>query len=76
MWGGGVKKGYVYGKTADERPCIATENPVTCEDLIATMYHALGIQPGAFFTVEGRPIYVTTDPTNNKRGKPITDIFA
>jgi hypothetical protein len=40
------------------------------------MYHALGIPPGTFFTVEGRPIYVTTDPTNNKRGKPITDLFA
>jgi hypothetical protein len=76
MWGGGVKKGYVYGKTADERPCTTIQNPVTCEDLIATMYHALGIQPGAFFTVEGRPIYVTTDPTNNKRGNPITEIFA
>jgi Protein of unknown function (DUF1501) len=75
MWGGGVKKGYVYGKTADERPCTTIENPVTCEDLIATMYHALGIEPGQFFTVEGRPIYVTTDPTNTKRGKPI-DIFA
>jgi len=76
MWGGGVKKGYVYGKTADERPCTTVENPVSCEDLIATMYHALGIKPESSFMVEGRPIYLTTNPTNTKRGKPITDIFA
>lgn len=76
MWGGGVKKGHIYGKTADERPCTTIENSVTTEDLIATMYHALGIKPDSFFMVEGRPIYVTTDPTNTKRGKPIIDIFA
>ena len=27
MFGGGVKKGFVYGKTADERPLMAIENP-------------------------------------------------
>ena len=43
MFGGGIKKGFVYGKTADERPCTTIENPVVMEDLHATMYHALGI---------------------------------
>jgi uncharacterized protein DUF1501 len=76
MWGGGVKKGFVYGKTADERPCTTIENPVAVEDLFATMYHALGIKPDATFYVEQRPIYVTTDPTNTRRGKVITDLFA
>src|SRR5262249_31527766 len=38
MWGGGVKKGFVYGKTADERPCTTIENPIAIEDLFATMY--------------------------------------
>ena len=28
MFGGGVKKGFVYGKTADERPCTTIENPM------------------------------------------------
>ncbi len=28
MFGGGIKKGFVYGKTADERPCTTIENPV------------------------------------------------
>ncbi len=27
MFGGGIKKGFVYGKTADERPCKTIENP-------------------------------------------------
>ena len=45
MFGGGIKKGFVYGKTADERPCTTIENPVVMEDLHATMYHALGIPP-------------------------------
>ena len=28
MFGGGIKKGFVYGKTADERPCTTIENPI------------------------------------------------
>ncbi|MFN9025957.1 MAG: DUF1501 domain-containing protein, partial [Akkermansiaceae bacterium] len=35
MFGGGTKKGYLYGATADERPCLA-DKPVTIEDLHAT----------------------------------------
>ena len=38
MFGGGVKKGFVYGKTADERPCTTIENPMPVEDLHATIY--------------------------------------
>ena len=45
MFGGGVKKGFVYGKTADERPCTTIENPLPVEDLHATIFHALGIPP-------------------------------
>jgi len=26
MFGGGVKKGFVYGKTAEERPCTTIES--------------------------------------------------
>ena len=43
MFGGGVRRGMLYGKTADERPCEATENPVRIEDLHATIYTAMGI---------------------------------
>ena len=72
MWGGGVKKGFVYGKTADERPLMAIENPVSIEDLHATIYTAMGINPKAAYEVEKRPFYATKDGI----GKAVTDIFA
>ena len=72
MFGGGIKKGFVYGKTAEERPCTTIENPVVMEDLHATIYHALGIAPDTSYLVERRPVYVTRDGT----GKPILDLFA
>jgi len=72
MAGGGVKKGFLYGKTADERPCTTIENPVPVEDLHATMYHALGIAPDQYFLNERRPVYVTKDG----KGKVINELFA
>ncbi len=72
FFGGGIKKGMVYGKTADERPCTTIENPVPVEDLHATLYHALGIPPTHAFIVEKRPVYVTKDG----KGKPIKELFA
>ena len=72
MWGGGVKKGFVYGKTADERPLMAIENPVSIEDLHATIYTAMAINPKTAYEVEKRPFYATKDGI----GKAATDIFA
>ena len=72
LFGGGIKKGVVYGKTADERPCTTIENPVPVENLHATLYHALGIPPDHSFVVEKRPVYVT----NDGKGKVIHDLFA
>jgi len=71
MFGGGVKKGTIYGKTADERPLIAVENPVTVTDLHATIMTAMGVSPKTEFTIEGRPFYVTEDG----KGKAVMDIF-
>ena len=71
-FGGGVKKGHGYGKTADERPLGAVENPVTVTDLHATIMSAMGVSPKTEFTIEGRPFYVTEDG----KGKPVMDIFA
>src|SRR5438105_4479806 len=31
LFGGGVKKGFLYGRTADERPCKIVEKPITSE---------------------------------------------
>jgi uncharacterized protein (DUF1501 family) len=71
LFGGGIKKGFLYGKTADERPCTTIENPVPVEDLHATMYRALGIAPDHSFVVEKRPVYVTKDG----KGKAIEALF-
>src|SRR3954452_6145478 len=72
MFGGGVKRGFAYGLTAEERPCTTIEHPVVMEDLHATIYHALGIPPDTSYMVERRPVYVTKDGT----GTPIRDLFA
>jgi arylsulfatase A-like enzyme len=67
-----MKKGHLYGKTADERPCKVVDKPVHIEDLHATIYHALGIPPDLAYEVEKRPFHVTKDG----KGKPILDLFA
>lgn len=72
LFGGGIKPGTVYGKTADERPCKIIENPVEIHDLHATIYHAMGIPPNLSYEVEKRPFYVT----KNASGKPIMELFA
>lgn len=61
MFGGGMKRGHIHGKTADERPLVAVEDPITIEDLHATIMTAMGISPRTGFDVEGRPFYVTKD---------------
>jgi uncharacterized protein (DUF1501 family) len=72
MFGGGIKKGFVYGRTADERPCTTIENPVIVQDLHATMYRAMGIAADTSYVVERRPVFVTKDG----KGKVIRDLFA
>lgn len=72
MFGGGVKKGFLYGESAPERPCLAIRNPISVTDLHATIFHAMGISPQTAYTVEKRPFYVT----NDGKGKPVLDLFA
>lgn len=72
MFGGGMKRGFLYGATADERPCVAIKNPVSITDLHATIFRALGISPKTAFDVERRPFYVTKDG----RGQPVDALFA
>ena len=71
MFGGGIKKGFVYGKTADERPCKTIEKPVRIEGLHQTIYHALGIPEDTHYEIEKRPFYTTPDG----KGKPILDLL-
>jgi uncharacterized protein (DUF1501 family) len=72
MFGGGLKKGYLHGKTAEERPCKTLEKRVIIEDLHASIFRALGISPRLSYEIEKRPFYVTRDGL----GKPILDLFA
>lgn len=67
LFGGGVKRGFAYGETADEMPCTTVKNPVTVTDLHATIYHLLGISPKYGTVTEERPFYVTKDGI----GKPV-----
>ena len=71
LFGGGVKKGFVYGETADERPCTTVKNPVTTQQLHASIYRALGISHDHHYTVEQRPFYVTPDGVT----EPIMELF-
>ena len=72
MFGGGMKRGYLYGETAEERPLVATKNPVSIMDLHATIFTALGISPKTAYDVEKRPFYATEDG----KGVAVRDLFA
>jgi hypothetical protein len=43
--GAGVKRGFVYGKS-DKTASAPIDNPVHPTDLLATIYHSVGINPG------------------------------
>ena len=71
LFGGGVKRGFLYGESAPERPCVAIKNPVSITDMHATIFRAVGISPKTAFDVERRPFYATKDG----EGKPVEDVF-
>ena len=72
LWGGGMKRGFLYGETATERPFMVTKNPISISDMHATIYSALGISPQTAFEVEQRPFYATEDG----KGNVVNDLFA
>jgi hypothetical protein len=72
LFGGGVKRGYLHGATAEERPCLATKDQVSVTDLHATIYTIMGIWPKTSFTIEKRPFYVTEDG----KGAPVNALLA
>jgi hypothetical protein len=67
FFGGGFKKGFAYGKTADHHPMIRDRERRNLSDVHATIYKALGIPADTNYVTEGRPFYVT----NNGKGKAI-----
>ncbi len=72
LWGGGIKKGYVMGETAGERPFRAITEPVVIDQVHQTIYYLLGMDPETNYVIEGRPFYTTPDG----KGKPILEITA
>src|SRR4029077_6833319 len=66
LGGGGIRNGVVAGAT-DARGETPAAHPYGPEDLAATIYHCLGINPDdEFLTPEGRPVKIV----NNGRRIP------
>lgn len=67
--GGGVKRGFIYG-SSDKHGAYPAENPVKPDDLAATIYYALGIDPHSILRgVGNRPVFAAD-------GNPVTALFA
>lgn len=71
MFGGGIRRGMLYGASSVERPFVAVEDPISVMDLHATVLTAMGISPKTAFSVEGRPFY----PTEDGKGKAVNELF-
>jgi len=57
--GGGIRGGQVYG-SSDAQAAYPKDNPVKPEDIAATVFHCLGIDPDTeFITPLGRPTKLT-----------------
>jgi len=68
--GAGIQGGTLYGKS-DAHAAYPAEHPVSPEDLTATIFDALGIDPHSFITnKEGRPV-----PLANG-GRVVNELFA
>jgi hypothetical protein len=67
--GGGIRGGKVYG-ASDRHAAYVKEKPVAPEDLVATIYHAFGLEEEQEIKdFEGRPHRIT-------EGKPLLPLFA
>jgi hypothetical protein len=66
--GGGIRGGQVYG-ASDKTAAYPTDKPVKPEDLIATVYHALGIAQGAMLYDQQRR------PHRACEGEPVLELF-
>jgi hypothetical protein len=67
--GGGVKRGFVYG-ASDKNGAYPAKDPVRPDDLAATMYYLLGIDPETeVYGLGNRPVAISS-------GKPVTGLFA
>ena len=66
--GGGVKRGFVHG-ASDAHGMFPARHPVRPEDLAATLYMLMGIDPGTeVHDLTGRPLSIA--------GRPVTEVIA
>ena len=66
--GGGIRGGQVYG-ASDRHAAYVKDEPVAPEDLLATIFHALGLPIDAELRdLEGRPFRMT-------EGSPVLPLF-
>ena len=69
MAGGGLKRGFVYG-ASDSRAAYPKDNPCTPDDIAATMFYCMGIDPATELRNHvNQPIPVS-------RGTPIMPLLA
>ena len=67
--GAGVKRGHVHG-LSDETASAPVESPVHPNDLLATIYHALGIDPHTMVMNH------LNQPRELVQGEPVLELFA
>ncbi|MGE0609086.1 MAG: DUF1501 domain-containing protein, partial [Pirellulales bacterium] len=66
--GGGIRGGQVYG-ASDGHAAYPKTKPVSPEDMLATIYHSLGLSPDLLIRDQ------TGRPTKISEGSPILDLF-
>ena len=66
---GGMKRGFVYG-ASDKNGAYPSKDPVRPDDLAATIYHLLGIDPHTeVLGANGRPVLIS-------EGNPVMGIIS
>ena len=53
LGGGGIKTGRIIG-ASDKHGAVPVDRPVSIPDFVATVYHAIGLDPKAEFVAQGR----------------------
>jgi hypothetical protein len=67
--GGGLKMGQAIG-TTNSRAEVPKDRPYRVPQVLSTVYHALGINPGLTFpSGSGRPMYILDDR------EPVTELL-
>jgi molybdopterin-guanine dinucleotide biosynthesis protein A len=67
--GAGVKRGLVYGKS-DKTASAPVDNPVHPRELLATLYHSVGIDPNTIVYNH------LNQPRELVQGDPVTGILS